>query len=171
MQTDGHESRSGPGRRTDPHHIRGRPSSPDTNGHGGEDPRSVPEAAWKPTDDCREPSGSYQRGRWSPRTDFTVWPSWLPSPAGFEQRRPRRPCHYRAIRIGPDRFPADNHGQHRSGRGLRRSPFPKVTIPPDLALQAGGRGFESHHLHHHRNRPAQQGCRRPLTWLTEAGCR
>jgi hypothetical protein len=25
--------------------------------------------------------------------------------------------------------------------------FAQVTVPPNLALQAGGRGFESHHLH------------------------
>jgi hypothetical protein len=31
-------------------------------------------------------------------------------------------------------------------------------------LQAGGRGFESHHLHYQRNRPVQQGadCFRPV---------
>jgi hypothetical protein len=48
--------------------------------------------------------------------------------------------------------------------------FLRVTIPADLALQAGGRGFESHHLHHYRKVPAQKGCRRPLTRLTGARC-
>jgi hypothetical protein len=38
------------------------------------------------------------------------------------------------------------------------------------ALQAEGRGFESHHLHHHHKAPAQQGRRRPLTRLTGARC-
>jgi hypothetical protein len=44
----------------------------------------------------------------------------------------------------------------------------QVATLPDLALQAGGRGFESPHLHHQHERPAQQGCRRPLTRLTGA---
>jgi hypothetical protein len=54
--------------------------------------------------------------------------------------RARRPCHHRAIHGSPDRSRADNHGQHHNGGDLHRSPFPKVTIPSDLALQAGGRG-------------------------------
>jgi hypothetical protein len=51
----------------------------------------------------------------------------------------KRPCHERAIHSSLDRSPVDNHGQHHNGRDLRRSPFPKVTILPDLALQAGSR--------------------------------
>jgi hypothetical protein len=50
----------------------------------------------------------------------------------------KRPCHERAIHSSLDRSPVDNHGQHHNGRDLRRSPFPKVTILPDLALGAGG---------------------------------
>src|SRR4029453_17187681 len=35
------------------------------------------------------------------------------------ERRPRRPCHYRAMHSGPDWSPADNHEQHHSSRDLR----------------------------------------------------
>ena len=55
------------------------------------------------------------------------------------KRRPRRPCHYRAIHSSPDRSPGDNHGQHQGGLDLRRSPPSQVAILPDLALQAGGK--------------------------------
>jgi hypothetical protein len=37
-------------------------------------------------------------------------------------------------------------------------------------LLAGGRWFESHHLHHQHKLPAQQGYRRPRTRLTGARC-
>jgi hypothetical protein len=46
----------------------------------------------------------------------------------------------RAIHSGPERFPADNHGQRQSLFDLHRSLPPQVTILPDLALGAGGRG-------------------------------
>jgi hypothetical protein len=60
----------------------------------------------------------------------------------------RRPCHYRAIHNGPDRSPADNHGQHHSGLDQRRSLPSQVTTPPDLALQAGNRSvFASNQAH------------------------
>jgi hypothetical protein len=63
----------------------------------------------------------------------------LPSPPRSVPRRPRRPCHYRAIQSGPDRSPADNHGQCHGGPDLRRFDLWQVTRAPDLALQAGGR--------------------------------
>jgi hypothetical protein len=43
----------------------------------------------------------------------------------------------------PIRSPADTHGQRRGGLDLHRFPFSQVTAAPDLALQAGGRRFES----------------------------
>jgi hypothetical protein len=52
------------------------------------------------------------------------------------ERRPRRPCHYRAIHNSPDRSPADTHGQCHGCLKLRRSLPPQVTTPPDLALGA-----------------------------------
>jgi hypothetical protein len=62
-------------------------------------------------------------------------------------RRPRRPCHYRAIHNGRERLQADTHGQSHGRHHLRRSWSGQVATPPDLALQARSRGFESHHLH------------------------
>jgi hypothetical protein len=64
------------------------------------------------------------------------------------ERRPRRPCHYRAIHTGHGRSRADNHGQRHTDRDLRRSLCPQIAILPDLALQAGGRRFESGGPHH-----------------------
>jgi hypothetical protein len=64
------------------------------------------------------------------------------------ERRPRRPCHYRAIHSGPDRSPADTHGQCHGCLNLRPSFPPQVTAPAELALQAGGRRFESGGSHH-----------------------
>jgi hypothetical protein len=64
------------------------------------------------------------------------------------ERRPRPPCHYRAIHSGLDRSPADNHGQRHSDLDLRRSPPSQVTDRPNPALQAGGRRFESGGPHH-----------------------
>jgi hypothetical protein len=96
---------------------------------------------------CREPS------RLLPTRQVVAlgWPhpspEGVPSREGLSQSRAHRPCHQRAIHTGHDRSRADNHGQHHSGHNLRRSPFPVVTITLDLALQAGGRGFESYHLH------------------------
>ena len=37
------------------------------------------------------------------------------------QRPPHWPCHYRAIHTSHERYPADNHGQHRSGRNVHHS--------------------------------------------------
>jgi hypothetical protein len=54
-------------------------------------------------------------------------------------RRPRRPCHKRAIHSSPDRSRADNHGQHHDVLDLGRSRSSQVTAAPDLALGAGGR--------------------------------
>jgi hypothetical protein len=70
---------------------------------------------------------------------LTHRPELATSLAGFDQRRPRRPCHYRAIHSGLDRSPADNHGQRQNSFDLRRCPPSQVTISPDLALGAGGR--------------------------------
>jgi hypothetical protein len=58
------------------------------------------------------------------------------------------PCHYRAIHCSLDRSPADTHGQSHGCRDLLSSSSEQVAILPYLALQAAGRGFESHHLHH-----------------------
>ena len=71
--------------------------------------------------------------------------------ASPSQVRPRRPCHYRAIHSSPDRSSADTHGQHHSGLDLCHPLLAEVTTQADLALQAGGRGFESHHLHNRRS--------------------
>ena len=60
-------------------------------------------------------------------------------------RRPRRPCHYRAIHNGRERLQTDTHGQSHGRHDLRRSQSGQVATPPDLALQAGGRlvaGFD-----------------------------
>jgi hypothetical protein len=54
-------------------------------------------------------------------------------------RHPRRLCHYRAIHNSPERYRADNHGQHHDAYDLRRFLPSQVTILPDLALGAGGR--------------------------------
>jgi hypothetical protein len=46
---------------------------------------------------------------------------------------PHRPCHYCAIRSGPGRFPADNHGQRHGGPDRLDSLFLTLmwaTIPP-----------------------------------------
>jgi hypothetical protein len=45
----------------------------------------------------------------------------------------------RAIHSGPDRSPADNHGQRERRLDLRRSSSSQVTAAPDLASGAGGR--------------------------------
>jgi hypothetical protein len=58
-------------------------------------------------------------------------------------RRPRRPCHYRAIHNGRERLQADTHGQSYGRHGLRRSSSGQVAILPDLALQARGRLVEA----------------------------
>jgi hypothetical protein len=84
--------------------------------------------------------------------------------------QPDRPCHYRAIHKSPERSRADNHGQRQRGLDQRRSPSSQVTAEPDLALGAGGRRFKSGRPDHQHEPPAQQGCRRPLTRLTKAGC-
>jgi hypothetical protein len=55
------------------------------------------------------------------------------------QARQHRPCHQRAIHSGHKRSPADTHRHHHGTGEQRRSPPFQVTIPPDLALQAGGR--------------------------------
>ena len=62
--------------------------------------------------------------------------------AGCEHRRPRRPCHYRAIHNGHGRSRADTHGQDPDGHDLRRSPHPQLANLPDLALQAGDRSLK-----------------------------
>ena len=79
------------------------------------------------------------------------------------QARQHWPCHQRAIHSGLKRSPADTHGQPRSSLDLRRSPPSQVTSLRDLALQAGGRGFESHHLHHHHPRSAPTSSAAPWT--------
>jgi hypothetical protein len=53
-------------------------------------------------------------------------------------RRPRRPCHKRAIHSSPERSRADNHGQPRSSLDLRRSHPRRCPAATDLALGAGG---------------------------------
>jgi hypothetical protein len=55
------------------------------------------------------------------------------------ERRPRPPCHYRAIHKGPYRSQADTHGQHHSGFDRRRFLSSQVITPPALALGAGSR--------------------------------
>jgi hypothetical protein len=68
--------------------------------------------------------------------------------SGRSQRRNRipshhrRPCHQRAIHSGPDRSPADNHGQRRISFDLRAFRPPQVKRALDLALGAGGRCAE-----------------------------
>jgi hypothetical protein len=52
----------------------------------------------------------------------------------------------------------------------RRSAWGCSSVGRAPALQAGGRGFESHHLHHQHEVPAQHRYRRPLTRLTGARC-
>ena len=58
------------------------------------------------------------------------------------QARQHRPCHQRAIHSGHKRSPADTHRHHHGTGELRRSPPFQVTIPPDLALGAGGQSVE-----------------------------
>jgi hypothetical protein len=60
--------------------------------------------------------------------------------ASFGSVATSQPCHYRAIRSGPDRAPADNYGQRQCSLDLRHFPPSQITTPPELALQAGGRG-------------------------------
>jgi hypothetical protein len=57
------------------------------------------------------------------------------------QAHHRRPCHQRAIHTGRDRSRADKQGQRHGALDLRRSLPSQVMIPPDLALQAEGRGL------------------------------
>jgi hypothetical protein len=86
--------------------------------------------AWQPVSDCR--------GRAIPFARVGA------SGATLDQGRTHRPCHQRAIHSGPDRSPADNHGQRRSSPDLRDFTPPQVTIPPpDLALGARGRLVEA----------------------------
>jgi hypothetical protein len=66
---------------------------------------------------------------------------------GAPIRRTHRPCHYRAIYNGRERSHADTDGHSHGRHDLRRPSSGQMTTLPDLALQAGGRGFESHHLH------------------------
>jgi hypothetical protein len=47
------------------------------------------------------------------------------------ERRPRRPCHYRAIHSSPDRSPADTHGQCHGCLKLRRSLPPQGRLRPN----------------------------------------
>ena len=61
------------------------------------------------------------------------------STARPHERRPRRPCHYRAIHSGPGWCPADNHGQRHSDLDLRCFLQSQLTNRADLALRAGGR--------------------------------
>jgi hypothetical protein len=75
--------------------------------------------------------GRRRRGRASPSVELVPT---LPA----SRTSSRRPCHYCAIHSGPDRFPADCHGQRSSGLDLRRCPPSQVTNRSDLALQAGG---------------------------------
>jgi hypothetical protein len=58
-------------------------------------------AAW--TQSAASPSCSCQRCRWSPGTGLTVRSAWCPSPSGFEQRRPHRPCLPIGVRVLPAR--------------------------------------------------------------------
>jgi hypothetical protein len=66
-----------------------------------DDDKARTTAAATPVEPC-------QRGRWSPRTALALRSSWRPLPAGFEQRRPRRPCPRRALSIGRQRSFTDN---------------------------------------------------------------
>jgi hypothetical protein len=43
-------------------------------------------------------------------TGLTLVPSWEAVAARRKHRRPRRPCHPRAISSGHQRYPADSHG-------------------------------------------------------------
>ena len=95
-------------------------------------------------DAASSPTQQLPRGRWPLPTRQAVSGTGLTcSPPGGVgarpyHRRPRRPCHQRAIHNSLDRPPADTHGQHHGGRNLRRSPSPEAAILLGLALQAGG---------------------------------
>ena len=106
-------------------------------GGGGLESHPTPAAGRRPL-----PTRQARSGHASPRGRAGAYT------ARPHKRRPRRPCHDRAIHSGLDRSPADNHGQRHSGLDLRRSPSSQVTTAPDLALSAGGRRFESGGSHH-----------------------
>jgi hypothetical protein len=81
--------------------------------------------ARNPTRQLPRAGGPCQRGRGSPGRA---------SPSGelvptrqAHERRPRRPCHYRAIHSGPGWSPADNHGHRHSDLDLRRFVQSQVT--------------------------------------------
>jgi hypothetical protein len=84
----------------------------------------------------------------------------VPSPPGPTNVVPA----YRAMHSGPDRSRPDNHGQHHSGCHLRRSPIPKVTTPPDLALQAGGQRELSRPATEQRS----ERCHAHSTWFADS---
>jgi hypothetical protein len=96
-------------------------------GGGGLESHPTPAAGRRPL-----PTRQARSGHASPRGRAGAYT------ARPHKRRPRRPCHYRAIHSGLDRSRADNHGQRHSGLDLRRSPSSQETTAPDLALQAGG---------------------------------
>jgi hypothetical protein len=81
--------------------------------------------ARNPTRQLPRAGGPCQRGR---------GPPGRASPSGelvptrqAHERRPRRPCHYRAIHSGPGWSPADNHGHRHSDLDLRRFVQSQVT--------------------------------------------
>jgi hypothetical protein len=84
------------------------------------------------------PNGGLQRGQRPPGTGLALRSSWYRRCRAHE-RRPRWSCHYRAIHSGPDRSPADTHGQCHGCLNLRPSFPPQVTALSDLALQQGSR--------------------------------
>jgi len=74
--------------------------------------------AWCPS--YREPFGLMAARRWSPGAGLPLWPSWSHR-RQVKHRRPRRPCHLRAISSGHERYPADSHGQLKEAVGLAGS--------------------------------------------------
>jgi hypothetical protein len=58
----------------------------------------------------------------------------IPRPLRLFSIGPRRPCHYRAMSISPERSQPDTHGQLGSARDLARSPRRLVSGPLGLPL-------------------------------------
>jgi hypothetical protein len=102
-------------------------------------PRTPPPARRRCALSCRVAVAACQRGSQSSRAGLACGSSG----AVAGSRKPSsycQPCHKRAIHRSLDRSPADTHGQHHSGRDLRRSLLRPVTILLGLALQARGHG-------------------------------
>jgi hypothetical protein len=103
-------------------------------------------AGSNPTDPCRRPVALANEPGVA-GAGLTLRSSWCLHSQAYD-RRPRLPCHYHASHNGLERSQADTHGQSHARHDLRRSSSGQVTTPADLALQAGGRRFESGGPHH-----------------------